>query len=95
MKDGVPMLHRTQILLKPGHYRQLKAKAQDRQQSLSALLREIIDQWLVQEQEEWDAELLANDPMWDLCGMVSGDDPDISENIDKYVYRLDWQESES
>jgi hypothetical protein len=89
------MLHRTQILLEPKHYEQLKVKAHHRQQSLSELVREIIDQWLIQEQEEWDAELLANDPIWELCGLIPADDAvpaNISENVDKYLYRVDWQE---
>jgi hypothetical protein len=89
------MLHRTQILLEPSHYQQLKAKAYHRQQSLSELVREIIDQWLIQEQEEWDEEILTNDPIWELEGLIPADDSvpvDVSENVDKYLYRADWQE---
>jgi hypothetical protein len=92
------MLHRTQVLLEPNHYRQLKAKAHNRQQSLSSLVREIIDQWLIQEEGGWAPEHLGDDPMWELCGLIPADDrvpTNISENVDKYVYRVDWQEPES
>lgn len=89
------MLHRTQIMLETNQYELLKEVARRRQQSLSAVLREIVDRWSVHQQDEWDQKTVENDPIWELCGLIptnSNVDPAASEHLDPFIYRADWQE---
>jgi hypothetical protein len=78
------MLRRTQVLLEAEQYRLLKEEALRRGQSVSSLVREIVQQWLIR-----------NDPIWEVAGIIADRDDvprDVSENVDKYVYRADWLE---
>lgn len=91
------MLHRTQILLKPKQYQRLKTEAQRQQQSLSAVIRDIIDQWYAEQLDEWPEAIRENDPIWTLSGIIPPApdvDPATSEHVDSYIYRADWSEDE-
>jgi hypothetical protein len=75
------MLRRTPLALEVETYRLLKEAAQRREQSVSSLVREIIEQWLKKD-----------DPIWKVVGIASGGAPYVSENIDKHLYQDDWKE---
>jgi len=82
-------MRRTQILLEPRQYYFVRDEAKLRNTSLSALIR----QWIDQRMELAQPENLDNDPFWELAGIIS-DDPDVARDHDKYIYRIDWREQD-
>jgi hypothetical protein len=67
----MPTLHRTQVLLEPRHYQALKRLAREEGLSLSALLRQILEEHLFQQQEKEQ-----HPPLSTLAGL--GRDPSLA-----------------
>jgi len=72
-------MHRTQIQLEERQYRYLAACSSKTGKSLSAQIRELIE-------EQMQARPDPNDPLWDIVGMEEGDDAPIAREHDKYLY---------
>ena len=79
-------MHRSQILLEPRQYYYVRDEARRRNMSLSALIR----QWIDQQMDTKIGDNLEEDPFWEMIGMGS-DDPDVARNHDMYIYRIDWR----
>lgn len=74
-------MHRSQVMLEDEHYRFLVDEAKRRGKSISALLREWIDQRMHRQQQR----PLDQDPLWDMVGIARGGKGKISEDHDRYV----------
>ena len=72
-------MHRTQIQLEERQYRFLKARAKHKGKSLSALIRELVD-------EEMHQETAGNDPLLDILGMAEGPKGATARQHDRYLY---------
>jgi len=75
-------MHRSQIMLKEHQYAYLVSEAQRQGKSISAIIRDLIDEHVTQTRN------LENDPFFDIIGMVEGDDPHAAIDHDHYVYGL-------
>jgi len=74
-------MHRSQVMLKDEHYRFLVDEAKRRGQTISAILRDWIDQRMHRRQQR----PLAQDPIWDMVGIAQGGRSKISEDHDQYL----------
>lgn len=72
---------RAQILLEPWHYQFLEAVAQKQRKSVSQLVRE----W-IEEKARSQMAKRANDPLWDMVGIVRDAPSDMAEHHDEYLY---------
>ena len=72
-------MHRTQIQLEESQYRFLRAQTGKTGKSLSAQIRELIEQRM-------QARPDADDPLWGMVGMAEGDDAPVAREHDKYLY---------
>lgn len=72
-------MHRTQIQLEERQYRYLSNRAGKSGKSLSAQIREMIE-------EQMQARPDPDDPLWDIVGMAEGDDAPVAREHDKYLY---------
>jgi len=72
-------MHRTQIQLEEHQYRYLQKRARESEQSLSALLRDIVAAYMRDRPT-------AEDPLWDLVGMEEGEEGHVARDHDKYLY---------
>ena len=72
-------MHRTQISIPEHQYRFLVDEAKRRNRSISALLREWIDQQMRARQS------LEDDPLWDMVGIGKGGQDDVGEEHDRYL----------
>ncbi len=70
-------MYRTQILLEEHQYLFLQSHAQRHGKSLSALLREMVDERI---------RAQALDPLWDIVGMAEGEPKPIAREHDRYLY---------
>lgn len=80
-------LHRAQILLTRLQYRYLRTRAKREGSSVSAIVRD-----LIQAEIEDQRQALAEDPFWEIVGMVAGGDPDAGLAHDHYIYGTPRQE---
>lgn len=74
-------MKRTQIILQERQYQELREIAGRKKQSVSSIIREMIDDKLNQ------FRISSKDPLFDIVGMVEGKGEAISENVDKRLYR--------
>jgi hypothetical protein len=77
----VSSMHRSQIMLEEEQYRFLADEARRKGKSISALLREWIDQ-RIQARHRLPLE---HDPLWDMVGIAHGGPGRISEDHDRYL----------
>lgn len=78
-------MHRTQILLNPWQYEQLRARAEKEQRSLSSLVRELLDKALQQSSPMPDP---STDPLQQLQG-IGEDNAGYGRDHDRLLYRQD------
>ena len=73
-------MHRTQIQLEERQYRYLKAKARRSGKSISALLREFVDDQIRAQEKR------GNDPLLEIIGMAEGPADATARHHDDYLY---------
>lgn len=73
-------MHRTQIQLEERQYRYLKAKARRSGKSISALLRELVDNQIRKQDEG------GNDPLLEIIGIAEGPAGSTARRHDDYLY---------
>ncbi len=74
-------MHRSQIMLKETQYRFLVDEAQRTGQSISSILRELIDRRMQSQRQS----SLERDPLWDMVGLARGGPGKVSEDHDRYL----------
>jgi hypothetical protein len=74
-------MHRSQVMLEEEQYRFLADEAKRKGKSISALLREWIDQRIRAQRQS----PLEQDPLWDMIGIARGGSDKISEDHDRYL----------
>ncbi|WP_287963481.1 ribbon-helix-helix protein, CopG family [Alcanivorax sp.] len=73
-------MHRTQIQLEERQYRYLKAKARRSGKSISALLRELVDDQIREQDKR------GNDSLLEIVGMAEGPADSTARRHDDYLY---------
>ncbi len=73
-------MHRTQIQLEERQYRYLKAKARRSGKSISALLRELVDEQIRGQDRD------GNDPLLEIVGMAEGPADSTARHHDDHLY---------
>ena len=82
---------RTQVYLPNDIYQQLKTRADDQGITMAVQIREALANYVVEKKAEKKGHILtADDPIWNLIGMVKSGISDGSVNHDKYIYSRDW-----
>lgn len=76
---------RTQIYLSPEQHEQLKMRGEQAQKTMASIIREAVDAYLLQ--EETPSIFPADDPLFDLIGMIDTEPEDASVNHDAYLYK--------
>jgi hypothetical protein len=80
-------MKRVQLILEEWQHDWLAAEAEKNETSMSALLRDLLNEAI----ERHQAATIAEDPIWGIIGMAEGPDDGItSENLDDFLYRGDW-----
>ncbi len=74
-------MHRSQIMLRETQYRFLVDEAQRTGQSISSILRELIDRRMQSQRQS----SLERDPLWDMVGIARGGPDKVSEDHDRYL----------
>jgi hypothetical protein len=77
-------MHRLQISLSQEHYEFLKSEAFITEQSMAAVLRNLLDEIIHLRQQE----ILQHDPIWQTIGVAAEVEgpTDVSADIDRYLY---------
>ncbi len=73
-------MHRTQIQLEERQYRYLKAKARRSGKSISALLRELVDEQIREQDRD------GVDPLLEIVGMAEGSAGSTARHHDDHLY---------
>ncbi|MGV6816903.1 MAG: ribbon-helix-helix protein, CopG family [Thiotrichales bacterium] len=73
-------MHRTQIQLEERQYRYLKAKARRSNKSISALLRELVNDQIREQEKRGD------EPLLEIVGMAEGPAGSTARRHDDYLY---------
>lgn len=73
-------MHRTRIQLEEHQYRHLSNRAGKSGKSLSARVREMME-------EQMQARPDPDDPLWDIAGMAEGGDAPVAREHDRHLYR--------
>ncbi|GAB4395697.1 MAG: hypothetical protein Fur0044_54410 [Anaerolineae bacterium] len=82
-------MKRAQIILEEWQHEWLAQEAERQALSMSALLRQLLTEAIERRQ----AQGWADDPLWGIIGLGEGPHDGItSENLDKFLYRTDWQD---
>ena len=82
---------RTQIYLPPDLYAALKKRAEEDGISMGRQIREAVAEYVTARDEDEQAPIFtADDPLWNIVGMVESGIEDGSVNHDKYIYVRDW-----
>ncbi len=81
-------MKRVQLILEAWQHQWLAEESERQDTSMSALLRQLLTEAIERRRtESW-----ADDPLWGVIGIGEGPDDGItSENLDKFLYRTDWQ----
>ena len=74
-------MHRSQIMLEETQYRFLTDEARRTGQSISSILRELIDRRMQSQRQP----SLKRDPLWDMVGIARGGPGKVSEDHDRYL----------
>lgn len=81
-------MKRAQIILETWQHEWLAQEAEREGTSMSALLRLLLTESIERRQ----SQDLTDDPLWGIIGLGEGPADGItSENLDKVIYRIDWQ----
>ena len=75
-------MHRTQISLEEQQYHHLKRYAKESQQSISAVIRGLLDRYIDQAEDD-----LPDNPLTRLKGIVSGDGTAIGREHNQHLYQ--------
>ncbi len=77
-------MHRLQISLSQEHYEFLKSESFITEQSMAAVLRNLLDEIIQRRQQE----ILQHDPIWQAIGVAQdiAGPTDVSANVDRYLY---------
>jgi hypothetical protein len=77
-------MHRLQISLSQEHYEFLKSESFITEQSMAAVLRNLLDEIIHRRQQE----ILQHDPIWQAIGVAEEIEgpTDVSSNVDRYLY---------
>lgn len=77
-------MHRLQISLSQEHYEFLKSESFITEQSMAAVLRNLLDEIIHLRQQE----ILQHDPIWQAIGVAQEIEgpTNISANVDRYLY---------
>jgi hypothetical protein len=82
---------RTQVYLTRDIYDRLKERAEAEGITLATQIREALAYYVIErEPVEKEPILSADDPIWNMIGMLEGGPEDGSVNHDKYIYVRDW-----
>lgn len=82
---------RTQVYLPRDIYAQIKKRADEEGITMAHQIREALTQYVVETKEdESKYAIAADDPIWDLIGIINSGITDGSVNHDKYIYVRDW-----
>jgi hypothetical protein len=73
-------MHRTQIYLEDGMYRELSARARSAGTTLAALIRDLLDEALIGLRRD------GPDPLDAVVGVAAGDGAAVAENHADYLY---------
>lgn len=80
-------MKRVQLILEEWQHDWLAAEAEKSETSMSALLRDLLNEAIERRQ----AATIADDPIWGIIGIGEGPDDGItSANLDEFLYRADW-----
>ena len=83
-------MKRVQMILEDWQHEWLAEEARRQSVSMSALLRELLTEAIERRQ----ADGWTDDPIWGIVGIGAGPDDGInSNNLDDFLYRIDWGES--
>jgi hypothetical protein len=82
-------MKRAQVILEEWQHQWLAQEAERQAVSMSSLLRQLLTEAIERRQVHgWE-----DDPLWGIIGLGEGPDDGItSENLDKFLYRTDWQD---
>jgi len=81
-------MKRVQMILEEWQHDWLSQEADRRSSTISALLRQLLTEAIERQQ----AASLSDDPLWGIIGLAEGPDDGItSENLDQFLYNLNWQ----
>ena len=87
---------RTQVYLPRDIYEQLKDRGERQGLTLAHQIREALVEYVADVVAEDELPILtADDPIWNIVGMVESGVTDGSINHDKYIYARDWDPPES
>lgn len=82
---------RTQVYLPRDIYEQLKDRADAEGITMATQIREALAQYVTDSPTKEEGHILtADDPIWNIIGMVESGIIDGSVNHDKYIYTRDW-----
>ncbi|MBN1993139.1 MAG: hypothetical protein JW953_10580 [Anaerolineae bacterium] len=81
-------MKRVQIILEEWQHQWLSTEAQRQNESMSALLRQILTEGIERRRaEDW-----TDDPLWGIIGLAEGPNDGItSENLDEFIYQTNWR----
>jgi plasmid stability protein len=87
---------RTQVYLPRDIYERLKERAEAEGMTMATQIREALTQYvfMVAREEKVAPILTADDPIWNIIGMINSGITDGSVNHDKYIYIRDWDTDE-
>jgi hypothetical protein len=86
---------RTQVYLPADIYEQLKERGEREGLTLAHQIREALAEYVATVAEDEELPILtADDPIWNIVGMVESGVTDGSVNHDKYIYARDWDPPE-
>lgn len=74
-------MHRTQVMLEEEQHRFLVDEARRKGESIAALIRQLIDEYIRAQSEI----PLEQDPLWDMVGIAHGGLGKVSEEHDQYL----------
>jgi hypothetical protein len=87
---------RTQVYLPADIYEQLKERGEREGLTLAHQIREALAEYVTTVAEDEALPILtADDPIWNIVGMVESGVTDGSVNHDKYIYARDWDPPEA
>ncbi len=85
-------MKRMQLILETWQYEWLAQEAKKSGVSMSALVREMVTEGIERRQNV----ALDDDPLWGAIGLGEGPDDGVtSENLDDYLYNIDWEARQS
>jgi ribbon-helix-helix CopG family protein len=84
---------RMQILIDPEAKKMLEREAKSRNISVGQVIREAVELY-EKESLSGEKDFTDEDPLWDIVGIATGDEVDVSEEHDHYLYGAAKQKSQ-